>query len=108
MARIKLSLKNIIGPLLGKVRQGRGISQEEMADRCQLIGWDIARDTITRIEGGKRLVADYEILLLAKALKINPASLLPYEADREECVPQMIDAQWKKKREERMMRKAAK
>ena len=63
--------------MLCKFRSGLKISQEELAARCQRMGWDIARDTITRIEGGKRLVADYEILLLAKALAIAPASLLP-------------------------------
>jgi transcriptional regulator with XRE-family HTH domain len=77
MARIKVSGKNVIGPLVNKFRNGLGISQEELAARCQRLGWDIARDTITRIEGGNRLVADYELFLLAAALKIPPALLLP-------------------------------
>jgi len=79
MSRIKLPQKNIIGPNLNKIRTDKGISQKELAERCKANGWDIARDTITRIESKKRLVADYEIFLLAKALKITPASLLPFD-----------------------------
>lgn len=81
MARVKTHSKNVTGQMLQKLRTGLGISQEELAARCQRMGWDIARDTITRIEGRNRLVADYEIFLLAYALQVTPASLLPYKVN---------------------------
>lgn len=87
MSRIKITHKNVIGPMLCKFRTSMKISQEELAARCQRMGWDIARDTITRIEGRNRLVADYEILLLALALKVAPASLLPYKINPREITP---------------------
>ena len=59
MPRIKIQNKNIIGRNLGKIRNNLEISQEELAAKCQRMGWDIARDTITRIEGMKRIVTDY-------------------------------------------------
>jgi transcriptional regulator with XRE-family HTH domain len=87
MARVKIQRKNVVGPNLHRIRTGAGLSQEELAARCQRLGWDIARDTITRIEGRKRLVTDYEILLLALALKVNPTVFFPYKIDPRQCVP---------------------
>jgi len=87
MSRIKIQHKNIIGKNLCEIRDSLKISQEELAARCQRMGWDIARDTITRIEGLKRLVTDYEIFLLAKALDVIPTSLLPYRVDLREIIP---------------------
>lgn len=48
-----------------------------MATACQLIGWDVTRETITRIETRQRLVSDYEIFLLATVLGIDASDLLP-------------------------------
>ena len=81
MSRVKLSQKNIIGPILNKIRTSKGISQGELAELCKKNGWSIARDTITRIESKKRLVADYEIFLLANALQVAPTSLLPVQVN---------------------------
>jgi transcriptional regulator with XRE-family HTH domain len=81
MARIKKAHKNVIGGMLRRVRSEQDISQDNLALRCQLLGWNIARDTITRIEGGKRLVSDYELLILSKVLGITITSLFPDETD---------------------------
>jgi len=87
MPRIKIARKNVIGPELCRLRLDRGWSQEELATKCQLMGWDIVRDTITRIEARNRLVADYEILLLAKVLQVNPTALLPYKTNLRRLMP---------------------
>jgi len=88
MPRTKIKRKNVIGQMLCKTRWDLGISQEELAARCQRLGWDIARDTITRIEGMKRLVADYEIFLLATALGVMPSALLPCKVNVREITQQ--------------------
>ncbi|RRJ97108.1 XRE family transcriptional regulator [Opitutaceae bacterium TAV4] len=81
MARIKKAHKNVIGGMLRRVRSEQDISQDDLALRCQLLGWNIARDTITRIEGGKRLVSDYELLIISKVLGIPVTSLFPAKTD---------------------------
>jgi len=88
MSRIKIKHKNVIGKVLSKTRNDLEISQEDLAARCQRMGWDIARDTITRIEGMKRLVADYEIFLLATALGVMPSALLPCKINVREITQQ--------------------
>jgi len=87
MARIKIARKNVVGPELCRLRVAKGLSQEELATKCQLMGWDIVRDTITRIEARKRLVADYEILLLAEVMQVNPMALLPYRTNLRHLMP---------------------
>lgn len=45
------------------------------------MGWDVSRETITRIETHQRLVSDYEVYLLASALGVSPRELLPSSPD---------------------------
>lgn len=68
---------NIIGPQLRKLRFKAGISQPALAAKCQRLGWDIARDTIAKIEGQTRWVGDREFVMLAKALDVGLYELLP-------------------------------
>jgi transcriptional regulator with XRE-family HTH domain len=54
----------------------KGWSQEKLAGKCQLVGWDASRDVIARIELRNRTVTDWEIISLAKAFGGKPADLL--------------------------------
>ena len=53
-----------------------GISQRELADRLQLIGLDVDKNAIQRIECGKRFVTDIELKALSETLKITVSDLL--------------------------------
>jgi len=63
--------KNIIGPQVRKIRGGKELSQEELAAKCNLVGWDISRGTLAKIESQVRRVTDGEVALIAKALKVR-------------------------------------
>lgn len=63
-----------------QLRNARGWSQEKLASVCQLQGWDISRGVVARIEGGIRWVADFELLELAKSLKVSVQKLYPETA----------------------------
>jgi len=68
--------KNIVG---GRVRQLRGhcgLTQQQLAQRLQLLGYDFDRLTVLRIEAGTRFVADYEVGALAAALEVPADTLL--------------------------------
>ena len=52
------------------------ISQRELADRMQLVGIDIDKNAIQRIECGKRFVTDIEIIGLSKVLNKSIEELL--------------------------------
>lgn len=67
---------NISGERIRMAREKRGLSQEELAAKIQLNGHSLSQKAISRIETGQRIVADYEIPLLADALKVDILWLL--------------------------------
>jgi transcriptional regulator with XRE-family HTH domain len=68
--------KNICGTRVKEARKKLGLTQDELAARLQVSGVNIERDSVSRIEIGTRFVADYELLLLSKILKVSPEYLL--------------------------------
>ena len=62
---------NLIGPKVREIREEQGITQEELAARCNLLKWDISRSTLAKIESQVRRVTDEEVALLAKALNVD-------------------------------------
>ena len=61
---------NVIGPKVREIRKSKGMTQEQLAAKCNLLKWDISRSTLAKIESQVRRVTDEEVALLAKALKI--------------------------------------
>ncbi|AJD46589.1 helix-turn-helix domain-containing protein [Isoalcanivorax pacificus W11-5] len=53
------------------MREEQGLTQGELVTRCHLIGWDISRGTLAKIEAQVRRITDDEVPLIAKALKVN-------------------------------------
>ena len=70
---------NISGKQVAYYRKLLGKSQRELADKLQLLGMDVDKNAIQRIEAGKRFVTDIEIIFLAKALGITVMQLLNIE-----------------------------
>ena len=62
----KDGLNNICGKNIAVFRNELKISQRELADRMQLVGIDIDKNAIQRIECGKRFVTDIEVIAFAK------------------------------------------
>jgi hypothetical protein len=48
-----------------------------LAARCRRWGWDLSRETLAKIETQLRWVSDSELVCLAKALRVEPVTLLP-------------------------------
>ena len=69
-------LNNICGKNVTKFRIAMGISQRALADKMQLVGIDIDKNAIQRIESGKRFVTDIEIAAFAKVFNITLEELL--------------------------------
>lgn len=67
---------NICGRNVAKFRVSLGISQRELADRMQLVGLDMDKNAIQRIEAGKRFVTDIEIIGLSDVLGKTVLELL--------------------------------
>ncbi len=69
-------MNNACGRNVFRFRSELKISQRELADRLQLIGLDVDKNAIQRIEAGKRFVTDIEIIALAKVFEKTFEELL--------------------------------
>lgn len=67
---------NICGTQVAKCRKEMKKSQRELADELQLLGLDVDKNAIQRIEARKRFVTDIELVYLCKALNITLEELL--------------------------------
>lgn len=69
-------LNNVCGKNIARLRTELKISQRELADRMQLVGIDIDKNAIQRIECGKRFVTDIEIIAFSKIFDVSFDELL--------------------------------
>jgi transcriptional regulator with XRE-family HTH domain len=70
--------ENIVGKRIQEacLKFNPPLSQDELATKLELAGWKISRGTLAKIEAGIREVRDYEIVILAKTLKVDVGWLL--------------------------------
>lgn len=57
-----------IGNNIRKIRESRGMTQDLLAAKLQLLGCDITRSAIAKIEVGQRHLYPDEIILIRKIL----------------------------------------
>lgn len=70
-------LRNLIGPQVRRYRWQRDWSQEELTFKLQILGWNVCRGRVARIEAGEAWVSDIEHLLFAKVYNVKMEELLP-------------------------------
>ena len=63
--------KNLIGERLKNLRATKNLSQRDLARELQLIGIDMDKNVITRIETNKRYVADFELQALKEIFNVS-------------------------------------
>lgn len=68
--------KNIVGCKVVELRKKRNIKQKDFLAQLQVLGMDISTTSLSRLEGQYRLVQDYEVVILAKALEVDVKDLL--------------------------------
>jgi transcriptional regulator with XRE-family HTH domain len=71
-----LSVSEVLPSRLTSLRNHRGWSQLEFADKLAEAGWPVNRSGITKIEAGSRGVGIDELVVMAFVLGVSPASLL--------------------------------
>lgn len=67
---------NICGKVIAGERKKRALSQRALADGLQLLGLDIDKNAIQRIECGKRFVTDIELVFFARFFGLTYEELL--------------------------------
>ena len=63
--------KNICGNRVREARKKRGMTQVDLAAQLQVAEIILEQDGVSRIESGRRFVADYELKALAKILRVD-------------------------------------
>jgi transcriptional regulator with XRE-family HTH domain len=66
-------MKNVVGRKvkLARMLKNPPMTQQELATQLQLVGFEINRSGIAKIEAGIRQVRDVEALRLAEALQVE-------------------------------------
>ena len=67
---------NICGTNVRKLREQKKLSQDQLAAKLQTEGLGVNQNSISRIETGKRIVADFELKALARVLNVDVKTLL--------------------------------
>lgn len=75
---------NIIGGNFRRVRKSKGLTQADVVARCQVMGWQLSRETLAKIETEVRRVNDAEVVMLAKAVSVKIDKLL--SSTDEQCL----------------------
>ena len=67
---------NICGRQVAKLRKQMRKSQRQLADELQLLGLDVDKNAIQRIESGSRFVTDIELTYLTQVLHTSFDALM--------------------------------
>lgn len=66
---------NITGNNILRIRKEKKVTQEDLCARMQVMGYQISRSDISKLENGKKFIADFEVYGFAKALKVSISDL---------------------------------
>lgn len=67
---------NICGRKIAELRLQTGKSQRQLADSLQILGLDVDKNAIQRIEAGKRFVTDIELTFFCRIFNITADELI--------------------------------
>ena len=69
--RFWIGNRNVIGHNICRLRKEKGISQNELLLRIQLLGVDMTQSKLSRIEGRCVIVTDRDMIAIAHALGVT-------------------------------------
>lgn len=72
---IIMTTQNITGKKIRALRMEQELTQAQLAARCNILGYDLSRGTLAKIEAGCIRVTDINIKYLAQALKVTEGTL---------------------------------
>lgn len=82
--------RNAVGPQIAEKRMALGLTQDQLAARLQRAGLEsIDRLGVVKIERRIRSVFDFELQIIAQALKADVASLFPAAEQTKRDLPDL-------------------
>ncbi len=72
---------NLCGKKIAELRRAQSpyMSQRMLADRLQLMGLDVDKNAVQRMECGKRFITDIELWALCRTFGVTPNALLDFD-----------------------------
>lgn len=67
---------NVIGKQIRYYREENNLTIKELSDKLMLIGIDIPKNSLQRLENGNRIIKDYELAGFSKILNVSVDLLL--------------------------------
>lgn len=64
-------IEKAVGNNIRKIRESKGMTQDTLAAKLQLLGCDITRSAVAKIEVGQRHLYPDEIILIRKILNTS-------------------------------------
>ena len=70
-SKVTNDIYNICGKNIKKIRKEQKVTQDELCARMQVMGYQISRSDISKLENSKKFITDFEVLGFYKELKIS-------------------------------------
>lgn len=67
---------NVIGSIIREYRENQNLSQSDLSAKLTLLGIDIPKNSVQRLECGNRIIKDFELAGISKVLNISTDVLL--------------------------------
>lgn len=67
---------NLTGKEIARIRKSKKLSQRKLAEKMQLLGFDVDHYFIRRVENGERFVTDIDLVIFSRALEVTLSELL--------------------------------
>lgn len=67
---------NVIGSVIREYRENQNLSQSDLSAKLTLLGIDIPKNSVQRLECGSRIIKDFELAGISKVLNISTDVLL--------------------------------
>lgn len=67
---------NVIGSVIRTYREQANLSQADVSAKLTLLGIDVPKNSIQRLESGDRIIKDYELAAISKILNVSTDTLL--------------------------------
>lgn len=61
---------NISGRRIAQIRKEKKLSQRKLAQKMQLLGFDVDHYFIRRVENGERFVTDIDLVIFSRSLEV--------------------------------------
>lgn len=67
---------NVVGSKIRECRKDNNMSLVDLSNALMLLGIDIPKNSLQRLESGKRIIKEYELAAISKILNVSTDSLL--------------------------------